>query len=526
MQKTLYDKKCDAKHTYCIANGAFFSDPKNITSLNVDKYISTIITNISYNNCLSTYYNRSHDLVIKTIIKLSETQLINADKVVLISQQLTDSSLCSIVKNQIKLNSNYGISLMTSQVTTNYGVPTYIINICAVGKKIETLKVLLDNFPINTFFSIIKNLRESNDLVDNIICEYLNKNDKTIELKFFSDNLPHLINKPKILALVYKLISLSMTSANKLELLNKVVGSYTLDLSLILNILEGNDVVPTQATLTNLLAKVYIRKGFGAPNNKIIAQVIDIFILYGFKITKRVVKDLLSKGCYINQIEKYSITIDNEILNECSIAEYYPYEFSCLPSEEIMIRECSRESNLETIKKFKEKGGEINVKCLEKACGVRKNGKTIKYMIVDCGVKPNDACLTNYSLANGIEGLDIIMKNYSKVEPEKPKPTNVIIDNSCTMTIERKDIIIDKNSEYVLKNKVRKFFNCEKKNIKYLELYELMLKYLIEKKLVIGNYFLVNEQLENLIKINQCTIIHIDQLDNILTYFVDLIKTT
>jgi hypothetical protein len=118
------------------------------------------------------------------------------------------------------------------------------------------------------------------------------------------------------------------------------------------------------------------------------------------------------------------------------------------------------------------------------------------------------------------------MKNYSKVEPEKPKPTNVIIDNSCTMTIERKDIIIDKNSEYVLKNKVRKFFNCEKKNIKYLELYELMLKYLIEKKLVIGNYFLVNEQLENLIKINQCTIIHIDQLDNILTYFVDLIKTT
>jgi hypothetical protein len=32
--------------------------------------------------------------------------------------------------------------------------------------------------------------------------------------------------------------------------------------------------------------------------------------------------------------------------------------------------------------------------------------------------------------------------------------------------------------------------------------------------------------LENLIKINQCTIIHIDQLDNILTYFVDLIKTT
>ena len=49
-----------------------------------------------------------------------------------------------------------------------------------------------------------------------------------------------------------------------------------------------------------------------------------------------------------------------------------------------------------------------------------------------------------------------------------------------------------------------------------------MLKYLIKNKLVIGKYFVINTELANLLKINNCIIIDISELNNILTYFVDL----
>ena len=56
---------------------------------------------------------------------------------------------------------------------------------------------------------------------------------------------------------------------------------------------------------------------------------------------------------------------------------YYPYEFECIPSTEVLLAECSKPNNLEKIKLFKEKGGVYNKDCLIKACGVRKNGKVI-----------------------------------------------------------------------------------------------------------------------------------------------------
>ena len=72
-----------------------------------------------------------------------------------------------------------------------------------------------------------------------------------------------------------------------------------------------------------------------------------------------------------------------------------------------------------------------------------------------------------------------------------------------------------------IQNKIKKFFNYTKKTITITELNELMFKYLINKKLIIGNYFLINNELCNLTKINQCTIVNIDQLENMLSYFID-----
>ena len=55
-----------------------------------------------------------------------------------------------------------------------------------------------------------------------------------------------------------------------------------------------------------------------------------------------------------------------------------------------------------------------------------------------------------------------------------------------------------------------------------MEVYELMLKYLITKKLVIGNYFIINEQLGSILKLDPSCILHIDQIKNIITYFIDI----
>lgn len=520
----LQDKRCDNRHYYCLSNAKFFNEPENITNTNIEKFLNTITTNMTYNNCLSTYYNNSYQVVIDTIIKLSLTHTIPIEKLLQIAQQLSEKNLSSIIQNQHKLNPNYKNVLMTTRGTGNYGSTIYMINVCVQGRKIDLLKSLLDNLPVETFFSVIKNMGETNEQADKIFCDYINKNSQFIKSAFLSDNINFLITKPKILALVYKLNSTTFSPHAKLDLLNKVVNFQTLDPTLILNILEGNEVVPTEQTLTNLLSKVFIRKEVGAVYNKMIAQIISLFVLYGFQITKKIVLILLHKGCYVEQIEKYSIPIDIEILNECSIVEYYPYDFTCVPTEEIMIRECSRENNLSIIKKFKEKGGLITTKCLEKACGVKKNGKVLKYIILECKVKPNTICLENFSSINGTEALDILMKNYSDAQPEVKSSSSTIIDSACSLTVEPKQMSIDKNMEYLLKNKIKKFLNYEKKIIKYNELYGLVLKYLIDKKLIIGNYFVINEQLENLIKINQCTLIHIDQLDNILSYFIIINK--
>ena len=80
--------------------------------------------------------------------------------------------------------------------------------------------------------------------------------------------------------------------------------------------------------------------------------------------------------------------------------------------------------------------------------------------------------------------------------------------------------IINKKSSYVLKNKIKIFFNCKKKVISYEELYKIVSEYLVKNNLVIGVYFTINPDLSNLLNISDCLILHIDELDNVISYFV------
>ena len=47
------------------------------------------------------------------------------------------------------------------------------------------------------------------------------------------------------------------------------------------------------------------------------------------------------------------------------------------------------------------------------------------------------------------------------------------------------------------------------------------MKNYISNDLVIGNYFVINSKMSLFLKINHCTIMNIDELHNILTYFID-----
>jgi hypothetical protein len=59
-----------------------------------------------------------------------------------------------------------------------------------------------------------------------------------------------------------------------------------------------------------------------------------------------------------------------------------------------------------------------------------------------------------------------------------------------------------------------------KNKILYNELVKLLLKYIIDNKLVIANYFILNEEFANIIKIDKGVIMLIDQLKNMVPYFL------
>ena len=215
---------------------------------------------------------------------------------------------------------------------------------------------------------------------------------------------------------------------------------------------------------------------------------------------------------------------------KCANNSYYPYKFDIKPNIDILKIECSKHDNLNTIKKLKEFGGIYTVECLEEACGINKNGKVIKYLINECDVKVSDKCLEKFQESYKIEALDILMKKYKIQNPESYKTNQnqsrvIELDTKSIMTVTPRDIKIDRTNEeleYEVKGKIKTFFEFKKKYVKYIELYEIVLKYLISNKLIIGNYFVINDKLSKLLKINYCSIINTDQLHNILTYFIDV----
>ncbi len=529
--------RCDGRHTQCTTYAEVLSKiiDTDMTQEYFTKYLAHISGNpSSYNACLSTY-NRGYQRILEFIIKSSQKYIVDTCFFSGLINNLSDDNLKIIVENQTKLDPSY-IDKMIEQNNMQNGYHSTILIVTLftnANLKQKTLKFIFSKLKVKQFLTVINKIKNSiNTSNENIIADFIKFN-----LKEFSENTQDCIElirnipyKTAIIKELYSIVSKTSKKDFKLEILDKALNN--LDKNIILTIFDtSKDIIPTDKNVDTLLAKVCASHGArGASNNRIIADIMDVFITYGLKVTKELIIKLLNKTCYINQIERFNIPIDQDILYVCSNFSYYPYKFDCKPPISVLIKECSKSDNLEIIKKLKEYGGIYNTTCLIEACKNPKNGRVIKFLVNECGVKANDDCVRAFQVAYHIDSLDIIIKGYNPKNDETAKSNEnkfFEIDPGSLVQIQPRVIKLDKNdknAEFTLKSKIKKFFDYKKKTIKYLEIYEIILKYLIGKKLVIGNYFVLNNELASILKLDGCMILHIDQVDNMITYFIDPVE--
>jgi hypothetical protein len=329
----------------------------------------------------------------------------------------------------------------------------------------------------------------------------------------------HSSTSTKVSGEIYKILKdYYRTEEHKKRAFDYVIRYVIIDADLVLTMLEHSLVIPDEKSVEALLMKriKLEEKNFN--------EIIEIFILYGLSVNKQLVLKLLENKYQIICVEKYGIIIDEDIYLKCSAMNYYPYELQIIPTDKILHAELTKFNNLDKIKKFKEQGGKINTCCLEIASSVKNNFKVLKFLINELKIMPNDACIKNYvkQLANCDQVVfDFLLSNYTNIKNKIPEPKQKVkLDNKSTLIIDPFKILIDKTHEYKLKSKIRKFLNYKYNFIKYDDLYERMLKYFLSANLLIDNYFIINNSLSILLKLNECSILHIDQLDNILTYFI------
>ena len=246
-------------------------------------------------------------------------------------------------------------------------------------------------------------------------------------------------------------------------------------------------------------------------------------LFYGLQVTKEVVLYLIEKYIHVNNLEKYGIDIDNDIMKACSKHRYYPYKYINKPPTEVLETECTYDSNYDNLVYLKELGGEFNDKCLINICKTRASGRSIKFLVEKCGVQVTNECIQKFEIANDFTGLSLLLKKYDDSKPKKVEEKVAELNTNCVMKIEKNELkhdITDDDYVFDLRKKVVKFFSFKDIKYSYTELKLKFYEYLIENNLTIGQYFVVNTKLSNFFKLNQCVIINCNDIDNILTYFV------
>ena len=518
--------KCDYSHKNCVnivQKGTENFD--KITQQYFDEFI-LMIQQTKNCGCLIQYHNNKSYNIKSFIIKCASKFIIKDWPIII--NNFSDDDLIQILKNQILLIPNFIDIIISKEINLGYYTPkANFINYLTVGK-LKSFEYILLSLNLEQLLIFANKYPNTTSIyTDNIIIEYFKKNKEIISkienITIMIQIMNCFIKKTQIITNIYLLISKNFTLIQKKDIFNKIIGNP--EKNLILLILENKDIIPDSITIDKLIDNLSGKNQFGDKSCTKIAEIIDLMCEYGLIITKPIIMKLLNNNYYVNNLEKHGITVDQEILGKCAEKSFYPYEFDIIPDTNILLKECRKSDNLITIKKLKELGGIYTSECLEESCKLSRNGKVIKYLLSECDVEVNAKCLEAYEETYRTESLKILIEKYKSAnKPKQILQKSVEIDKNSTIVVSLGEIkSFDNSIEYELKNKIRKFFNYKKKTIMYQELHQIVLKYLIDNKLVIGTYFVINDKLSELLKISNCSILHIDQLDNILTYFVTII---
>ena len=357
-------RTCDHRHEHCKDIINQYKNKVNI--LNENFFNSFILmTKGHYNSCLSNYSNPRNSNNIKNFI-IDGSQYYKIDNWDSIISFFSDEEMLTLIKNQDNLDKTFINKIIYKEIKNSYNPILFINSLISHPIKIKSFEHILMNLKIDDFLKILLKINKSiSSNIENIIIKYINKNSKELKPdmnnKICLEIINNFIGKPQIIKNIYQLISKSISFDLKKDIFNKSIC--LLDKELIFLLLENKDIIPNSDTINKLVEKCYPNIN-GSRDAIKVAEIIDLLCQYNLKIDKNIILKLLNHGCYVNNIEKHNIEIDQQILKKCSDISYYPYKFNIIPDISILIQECGKTDNLITIKKLKEYGGNYNIDCL------------------------------------------------------------------------------------------------------------------------------------------------------------------
>lgn len=303
-----------------------------------------------------------------------------------------------------------------------------------------------------------------------------------------------------------------------------------------------------------------------------VAEIIDIIILYGYKIDYEDVILALSKGFYINDIHRFDLDLGSDFLEKCTYYNYHPYDIDIKPTSKCLEIECGRTGNLKAVKELISKGAEPNIECLRTACKNKSNKPTIEYLVEKHGLVPDIKCIKNnaeyinnvtlkYILSKipdddeklnknasnskkknladedkleYIDDLDINTENeqgkgkkiktkiledeeetdqkITKLEPPYSVPNNSVSNNSVPN---------NKRKKGPVPNRILKFFGKEPKTkLSFIDLRKLLIAYVKNNKLLDKenkSLIKIDKKLGRLVKLKQGSLINYSDLDYLVS---------
>jgi len=225
----------------------------------------------------------------------------------------------------------------------------------------------------------------------------------------------------------------------KPDMITNIVSLYPIDTELLTFVLKTKPSIPKNV-ITSILKHVYVysaRKGHAHKDAATIAKIIDLLCGSGYKLTEDDVINLLSKRCYVNNIEeKHKVT--SKIYGKSITIGYYPYKkpdsFDGIGILYMMLEGTT------TIKKIKDAIAlhdiKPDIKCLELAFK-KANDTLAKFFISEYKLKPNMTCLKNALTSSSQNKSLILIKKYIDDIVEEKRPRSPVAQK--TGSIEEKD---------------------------------------------------------------------------------------